>query len=184
VPGPDHQFVVAEYPQGDTPLAGATARFPGCTVDLLSQPFVEERGERLHPSVVLVKGLPAPDLSALLARLAKVYDSLETVERDDVRQVWLGRMRLKESVYMRNPGAAVITQFQHRFGAPWCHIENGVMYVRARVNDPAHGDLLADQMRRFFAKAGVDAQVEVREIAPKDYGVWDDLVQRAIGLSS
>ena len=175
--------MVAEYPQGDTPLAGATARFPGCTVDLISQPLVEEGGERLHPSVVLIKGMPPQDLSALVARLAKVYDHVETVERDDLRQSWLGRMRLRESVYLRNPGAAVITQFQHRFGAPWCHIESGVMYVRAKVNDPAHGDLLADQMRRFFGKAGVDAQVEIQEIAPKDYGVWEDLVQRSIGLS-
>ena len=57
------------------------------------------------------------------------------------------------------------------------------MHLRARVNDPAHGDLLADQMRRYFSKADVDAQVEVRDISAKDYGVWEDLVQRSIGLA-
>lgn len=182
--GPSHLFVVAEYPQADTPLGAATARFPGSTVDVLAQPVVEVGGERLHPSVVLIKGLPAAELTTLLARLAKVYDSLETVERDDLRQVWLGRMRLRESVYTRNPGAAVITKFQHRYGAPWCHAENGMMYVRAKVNDPDHAELLADQMRRYFEMGGVEAQVDVQEVAPKDYGVWEDLVQRAIGLSS
>jgi hypothetical protein len=92
-------------------------------------------------------------------------------------------MRLRESVYAHDPGARVITQFQHRFGAPWTHLENGLVHLRAKVNDPAQGELLADQMRRYFTKAGVEAQVEVREVSVKDHGVWEDLVQRSIGLA-
>ncbi|HJQ92809.1 MAG TPA: hypothetical protein VJ874_00830, partial [Candidatus Thermoplasmatota archaeon] len=93
------------------------------------------------------------------------------------------RMRIKESMFLHNPGAQVIVQFQHRFGAPWTHIEQGTVHLRARITDTEQAEVLADQMRRYFAKAGVDAQVELREISAKDYGVWDELVQRAIGLS-
>lgn len=176
-------FVIAEFPMRDTPLASFTAAHAGCTIDLISEPVVAEGAERYHPSIVLVKGAPPKELTALLKRLSKVYDHVETLDRNDVEGTWLGRMRLRESVYLHNPGAAVITGFQHRFGAPWTHLENGVLHLRARVNDPAHGEVLADQMRRYFQQAGAEAQVEVRDISTKDYGVWEDLVQRSIGLS-
>lgn len=177
-------FVIAEFPLRDTPLSGFTASHPGCTIDLISEPVVEGGAERFHPSIVLVKGAAPPELADLLSRLAQVYDHVETIERDDLARTWLGRMRLRESAYVHNPGAAVVTRFQHRFGAPWTHLENGIMHLRARVADPARGELLADQMRRYFDKAGVEAQVEVRDISAKDYGVWEDLVQRSIGLAS
>lgn len=179
-----HRFVIVEYPMPDTPLSGFTARHPGCTIDLISEPPVDAGAERLHPSVVLVKGAPKPELDRLLERLQDVYDHVETIERDDVRGFWMGRMRLRESAYVHSPGARVVTQFQHRYGAPWTHLEHGLVHLRAKVNDPAQGELLADQMRRFFDKEGVEAQVEVREISAKDYGVWEDLVQRSIGLAS
>lgn len=176
-------FVIVEFPVRDTPLASFTASHAGCTIDLISEPVVIEGPDRFHPSIVLIKGSPPTDLTRLLDRLAKVYDHIETIERNDLQSSWLGRMRLRESAYMHNPGAAVITQFQHRYGAPWTHLEAGVMHLRAKVHDPSHGDLLADQMRRYFAKSKVDAQVEVRDISVKDYGVWEDLVQRSIGLA-
>lgn len=178
-----HRFVIAEVPADDLPLASFTLRNPGATIDLISEPVVEEGGERLHPSVVLVKGAPPAATALLVKQLAKVYDHVEAIERDDLRGTWLGRMRIRESAYAHNKGAAILTSFQHRYRAPWTHLEDGILYIRARVVDEAHADLLADQMRRFLAQAGVEAQVEVRDVAARDYGVWEDLVQRAIGLS-
>ena len=175
-------FLVVEYPQEDTPLASFTANVPGTSVDLISEPPVEQGDELVHPSVVLIRGAPKAQLDALLQRLAGFY-SIQTIERNDQASAWTGRMRIKESMFAHNRGAQVIVQFQHRFGAPWTHIEQGMVHLRARVADTAQADVLADQMRRYFAKAGVDAQVELREISAKDYGVWDELVQRAIGLS-
>lgn len=177
-----HPFVIVEYPQQDTPLAAFTLHVPGTSVDLISEPPVPQGNDLVHPSVVLIKGSPPADLDALLKRLAKVYD-IEPLERDDSARRWTGRMRLRESMFLHNRGAQVIVQFQHRFGAPWTHIEQGTVHLRARVPEGSEAELLADQMRRFFGKADVDAQVEVREISPKDYGVWDELVQRAIGLA-
>jgi hypothetical protein len=175
-------FLIVEYPQQDTPLASFTANVPGSSVDLISEPPVLEGDDLVHPSVVLIRGAPKPDLEALLKRLANHY-AIEPIERDERAGSWTGRMRIKESMFVHNTGAQVIVQFQHRFGAPWTHIEQGMVHLRARVADTDQADVLADQMRRYFAKAGVDAQVELREISAKDYGVWDELVQRAIGLS-
>jgi hypothetical protein len=178
----DHPFVIVEYPQLDTPLAAFTLHVPGATVDLISEPTVLVGDDLVHPSVVLIRGAPAPDVNALLKRLATLWD-IETIERDDGARSWMGRMRIKDSMLVHNPGAQVVVQFQHRFGAPWTHMEQGMVHLRARVVDSAQAGLLVDQMRRYFDKAGVDAQVEVREISAKDYGVWDELVQRAIGLA-
>lgn len=180
---PANRFVVVEFPSQDTPLAGFTLRHPGATVDLILEPAVVEDGAKVHHSVVLIKGSGGPELSAFLKQLAKAYDHIEPIERDDVRGVWVGRVRVREAAYDRAPGTRTLVQFEHRFGAQWVHLEGGLTYIRARVSDTADGELLADQMRRYFQRDGVEAQVEVREISTKDYGVWEDLVQRSIGLS-
>jgi hypothetical protein len=175
-------FLIVEFPQSDTPLAAFTLHVPGSTVDLISEPAVLQGDDLVHPSVVLIRGAPVTEVNALLQRLAMLWD-IEAIERDDARRSWMGRMRIKDSMVVHDAGAQVVIQFQHRFGAPWTHIEQGMVHLRARVTDSSQADILADQMRRYFAKAGVDAQVELREISAKDYGVWDELVQRAIGLS-
>jgi hypothetical protein len=177
------RFVIVELPVPDTPLAGFTARNPGCAIDLISEPAAYEGFERFHPSLVLVRGAEPQALDELLARLRKVYDRVETLERNDERRSWLGRMRLREAAYTHNAGLRVLTSFQHRYGAPWTHLEQGTLHLRARVPDEGGADVLVDQMRRYFEREGVDAQVEVRDLSAKDYGVWEDLVERAIGLS-
>ena len=179
---PGQPFVVVEYSMPDTPLAAFTANVPGATVDLISEPAVIEGDDLVHPSVVLIKGAPIADTDALLERL-KAFYKIEPIERNASARSWLGRMRIRASTDLHNPGAQVLVQFQHRFGAPWTHIEQGTIHLRARISDAEHASLLVDQMRRYFDKAGVEAQVETREISAKDYGVWDELVQRAIGLA-
>ena len=178
-----HSFVVVEFPAADTPLASFTARNPGTQLDAILEPVVEEDGEPVHHTTVLLRGADPAKLTAFLEQLGKVYDRIEPIERDDRRRIWLGRVRVHERAYTHNPGAKAMVDFQHRYGAQWAHVEAGIAHLRARIKDPAHGDLLADQMRRHFDKLGVDAQVEVREISAKDYGVWEDLVQRSIGLA-
>jgi hypothetical protein len=177
------RFIIVECPAGDTPLAGFTASDAGCTIDLLSEPAIDGPRGREHPSLVLVRGAEPAALDGLLARLAGVYDGIEAIDRDDLRRSWLGRMRLHESVYAHNAGLRVLTAFQHRYGAPWTHLEAGVLHLRARVPDEGGADVLVDQMRRYFAKAGVEAQVEVRDLSARDYGVWGEIVEHAIGLS-
>ncbi|MHB1260429.1 MAG: hypothetical protein ACYC2H_01800 [Thermoplasmatota archaeon] len=177
-----HRFVIAEYPTPDTPLSSFTLRNPGSTIDLIMEPVVEENGRRLHQSTVLIKGADPKAIDLFLRQLGKVYDHIETIERD-AAGTWLGRMRIDEKAYAHNPAATATALFQHRYGAQWCHLEAGSCHLRARVVDDSQADLLVDQMARHFQKVGVEAQVEVRDISRKDYGVWEDLVQRSIGLS-
>jgi hypothetical protein len=174
-------FLIAEFAAGDMLLAGFTALNPGSTVDLISEPVIFETSDRVHPSVLLAKGADPEALDGLLAQLRAAYGRVETLERNDDRKVWLGRLRIRESM-IRNTGALVLARFQKRYGVPWVHLEAGLLHMRARIADPDQAEVLADQVRRFLDGAGVEAQVEVREMAAKDYGVWDDLVQRSIGL--
>lgn len=176
------RFVIVEYPQPDTPLARFTVEQPGATVDLISEPPHPEGDDVVHPSLVLVKGAEPAAVDALLRRLASVYP-VETVDRRPGSGTWLGRVRIRESAYLHNPGARVLRGFQERYGAPWTHIEQGVLHLRARAEDPDHADALVDEMRRYFEAAGVEAQVEARDIPAKDFGAWEELVQRAIGLA-
>lgn len=180
---PSARFVIVEFPANDTPLASFTLRNPGCTIDLILEPVVHEGGRNLHQSIVLIKGAEGKAIAHLLTQLDKVYDHIDPIETDLAHGTWLGRMRLDEDAYTHNPGSKSIVQFQHRFGAQWAHLEEGTCHLRARVTDSAHADLLVDQMMHHFDRIGVEAQVEVREISGKDYGVWEDLVQRAIGLA-
>lgn len=177
------RFIIVECPAADMPLAGFTARNPGCTIDLISEPPVAKGADRVHPSLVLVRGAEPAALDGLLARLARACERIEPIERDDARRSWLGRMRLRESAYTHDPALRILTAFQHRYGAPWTHLEEGMLHLRARVPDEGGADVLVDQMRRYFARDGVDAQVEVRDLSAQDYGVWEELVGHAIGLS-
>jgi hypothetical protein len=84
---------------------------------------------------------------------------------------------------LHSTGAAAIAQFQDRFGPPWTHIDDGVVYMRARLHKATDGDRLVHQVRGYLAKEGVDAHVSVQDFSTHDYGVWDDLVQASIGLA-
>lgn len=115
-------------------------------------------------------------------RLDRLYGPLETLRMEPARGQWLARMNVKESA-MASGAAAAVMQFQHRFGAPWTHVDDGIVYMRARLKGEEDGDRLAQQLRGYLAQHKVDAQVSVQEFSVHDYGVWDDLVQNAIGLA-
>ncbi len=175
-------FMVVEFPATELPLTGFTARHPEVTIDLISEPPVDRDGERVHPSVALIKGAPPAVLDGLIAQLATVYSPIHVIERDDLRHHWLARMEIKESAFT-NPGARRLVQFRHRYGVPWTHLEGGVLHMRARVEDQERGEFLADQVRRYLAEEGAEAQVELQEISSRDYSVWEDLVQHTLGMA-
>src|SRR5688572_25263074 len=90
-------FLLVEFDGRGLTFADFTREHPGVTVDMLSEPVVEEGGERWHPSLVLVKGASAQDLDGLLARVGKVYEPPETLQRDSRTRTWVGRLSLRES---------------------------------------------------------------------------------------
>lgn len=175
-------FLVVEFSGDGLTLSDWTRDHPGTTVDLISEPVRTEGGDRLHPSLFLVKGASRAAILQLMERLDRVYGPLQTVSRDAGRGTWLGRMTVRESA-MHSVAAAAVMQFQHRFGAPWTHFDDGVAYMRARLPAKENGERLVKQVRGYLAEQRVDAHVSLQEVSAHDYGVWDDLVQASIGLA-
>jgi hypothetical protein len=175
------RFVIAEC-QDSTPGTLFLAKRPGSTLDTIWEPAQGPEDDRRHPMVVLASGLAAQDLRDLVMAFEHVYHDVQTLQMDLRLGRWLGRMTLHEKGIAGTSTHNVLS-FQQSFGALWEHSEAGVVHLRAQVRDGVDADELADQMRAALLKTGIEAQVEVRELGPKDYGVWDTLVQHAIGLA-
>lgn len=176
------RFLVLEFPGIGLTLAEWTRDYPGATVDMISEPVRAKGPDAVHPTLFLVKGAPRAALVQLMDRLDRLYGPIETLRMEPHTGQWLGRMQVPESS-MHATSAAAVLQFQHRFGAPWTHIDDGIVYMRARLPPDDNGERLAQQVRGYLAEKKVDAQVTVQEFASHDYGVWDDLVQASIGLA-
>lgn len=176
------RFLVIEFAGDGLTLAEWTRAHPGTTVDLISDPARAVGGDRVHPTLFLVKGANRAALVQLMDRLDRLYGPIDTLRVEPQRGQWMGRMQVRESA-MGSPAAAALMQFQHRFGAPWTHIDEGVVYMRARLPAGEDGERLVHQVRGFLAKARADAHVALQEFSSHDYGVWDDLVQASIGLA-
>ena len=177
------RFIIVEYPDRGSPMPDFTRDHPGATVDVIAERVVGlPDGDRMHPCVALVRGAPWAAIEDLVAAFETIYESVVPLQRDPRAGRWLGRMKIRESTF-RHTATYNVMLFQQRFGAPWAHLEGGVIHLRARVADPGQGKALAADMRRSLDELGIDAQVEERELGARDYGVWDELVQHTIGLS-
>ncbi len=174
-------FLIVEYPD-KTFGASFTATRPGVTLDSISEPATGPPDNRRHPALCLAQGLRPEDQRILVTGLTHLYDDLETLQQDLRRGRWMGRFTVRERV-LRGTALHTILSFQGRFGSLWTHAADGVVHLRARVADPAHGEELAQDLRVALDHAGTEAQVEVREFGPHDYGTWDQLVQASIGLA-
>ncbi len=180
--GEGSKFLVIEFDGSGLTLGEWTRGNPGTTVDLISEPVRSDGAERVHPSLFLVKGASRAALVQLMDRLDRLYGPIQTVSMEAARGQWLGRMAIKESA-MHSVAAAAVLQFQHRFGTPWTHMDEGVVYLRARVPAKEDGERLARQVKGYLKEQKVDAHVSLQEVSAHDYGVWDDLVQASIGLA-
>lgn len=179
---PNNRFLIVEFSGEGITLAEWTRDHPGTTVDVISEPVRREGKDNLHPSLFMVKGADRASLVQVMERLDRVHGPIQSLRVDPVRGQWLGRMTIKES-QLKSTTAAAIAQFQHRFGAPWTHLENGVVYMRARLPEKEDSDRLLKQLQGYMAHHQVEAQATVEELSTHDYGVWDDLVQASIGMA-
>ena len=176
------RFLVIEFEGDGLTLAEWTRDHPGTTVDLISEPVRAVGADRVHPTLFLIKGAKRAALVQLMDRLDRLFGPIDTLRMEPQRGQWMGRMQLRESA-MHSAAAAALLQFQHRFGAPWMHIDDGIVYMRARLPAGDDGERLGHQVRGFLAKNEAEAHVTVQEFSTHDYGVWDDLVQASIGLA-
>jgi hypothetical protein len=175
------RFLVVEFPSEEFVMTRFTRAHPLCTVDLIAERAVPQGGGHVHPILFLAKGVAWREFHALLDELARVHEPAQVLRRDPAGLAWLCRVNIHESHL--GPEGHALAQFEDRFGPPWLHVEQGVLHLRARLDPALDAERLVAQLTGFLEATGVAAQVEVRELGPTDYGVWEELLQAGAGLS-
>jgi hypothetical protein len=175
-------FLVVEFDGAGGQVAEFTRRHPGATVDVIQEPGVREGDDTVLPTLALVRNASPIALRDWEESVGRAYQVVSVLRREDRVGRWTGRLRIRQSA-IQSPAALAILQFQDRFGTKWSHVEQGMVYMRARVHDAAQAERLAMQVRGYLAGQGLDAQVTLQEISPRDFSVWDELVQSSVGLA-
>lgn len=171
-----------EFDGGPLAFAQMTREHPGSTVDLISEPM-EIDGKPGYLGVFLVRGVGDTGMKRIEKELTRRYEAPRTLRRDHIQRQWLARIHMKAEA-MKGPAAEAFLSISQHWGVPWVRYEDGILMVRARVNDPGEAEHVARELRERMANGGVEAQVEIQEVAPRDFGVWRELVDASLGLTS
>jgi hypothetical protein len=175
-------FLIVEFPSQDFVMTRFTRAHTLCAIDLVSQRPVVRGGGRAYPTVFQAKGVAWREFQGLLEELSRVHGPPEVLRRDLAGLAWLCRVDMHTTHL--GGDAQALAQFEDRFGPPWLHVEQGVLHLRARLAEGIQPERLIDQLRGFLAATGAQAQVEVRDLAPHDYGVWEELLQASAGRAA
>lgn len=178
------RFVVVEYDGAGLPFVDWAKAHPGVTLDMILSPLRAAGADLQIPGFALVRGLSAKAMTDLPRLLEASYAPTQAMRRDAKRGEWFGRITLHVANMRQAPAAQAVARLSDRFGPPWSHVDDGVVYMRLRVPDGADADALARDIQAEAAARGAEAQVSVESFGRHDFGVWEELVQAAIGLRS
>lgn len=176
------QFLVVEYDGAGLPFVDWSQGRPSVHFDMILNPPQTRGSDVQLPGIALVQGLDADGLRELEELLKSTYAPWSTLRRDVARGEWLGRI----TIHLANihaPAARAVSQYAHRLGPPWSHVEDRIVYMRMRIPDGTDGPALAAEVEQEIRDSGAEAQVTVESYSAHDYGVWDRLVQSSIGLN-
>lgn len=179
---PPPRFLVVEYDGAGLPFIEWARDRPRVRLDMILEPMRAKGDDLQIPGVALVRGLDADAMRELDALLGRDYAPVQTLRRDARRGEWLGRLTLHVARMRGSPTALAIARMSDRFGPPWSHVDDGIVHMRLRIGDGVDADALAAELADAIRGRGGEAQVSVESFASHDYGVWDELVQAAIGL--
>jgi hypothetical protein len=173
--------LVVEYTGEDIDFPPFTRSHPGSTIDLMVEPAAGTR-EAPRTMLVLVRGAPMAATDALVAEMARTKAPLEALRRDPAESLWFGRVHFRPAD-LASPSARALAGLAQSIGPPWVHVESGVVHLRARLRDEEWAEEVLQAAEKDLGAAGLDAQVVVQEVSPKDHSVWESLVRHGIGLS-
>lgn len=172
--------LVIEYPAADGEFPPFTRQHPGSSVDFMAEPGAP--GSPTRTGLILIRGAPWQAIDAFVADLSRRRAPVATLRREPANGLWFGRATF-EVASMSAPGTKVITSLFGMIGPPWAHVEHGVVHLRARLKDPEQADEVLRQAEEGLRAAGLESQVVIQEVAPKDHSVWESLIQHGIGMS-
>lgn len=179
---PPPRFIVVEFDGSGLPFVEWTRLHPNVQIDMIMEPTQGTGLDAQSPALALVRGMDAAAVQELDDVLTRFYKPHTTTRREGRRGEWLGRVTVHSRNMAGSPATKVLMAMGGRLGAPWSHVEGGVLHLRMRVPDGGDADALASELRDHLAEVGADAQVSVESFSRHDYSIWEDLVQAAIGL--
>jgi hypothetical protein len=175
------RFLVMEFPSRQFVFTRFTAEHAIATIDVILEPGDERPEGRVHPAVFLVKGSAWREVRALFDELAATHGPPQVLRRDASGLLWLCRVDFREE--RLGTDAAALRRLQDHFGPPWLHHEQGVCHLRASLPEGTDSEHFVAELAGMLRATHVEAQVDVVELAPQDYGVWQDLLQASAGLA-
>lgn len=175
------RFLVVEYDGKGLPFVDWAHARPGVSFDMILEAMRAKGDDLQVPGIALVRGLDPTTAQHLGWLLAKYYAPWSSIRKDLAHGTWLVRLTLHVA-NMASPAARAVARLSDRFGPPWSHVDDGVVYMRMKLPEQAGGEALADELRDECARRGADVQVSTESHSTHDYGVWEQLVQASIGL--
>lgn len=177
------RLVVMEYSGKGLPLAEWTERHPGAVADMIFEPFRDVGGQRQAPGMLLATNVRKNAFTELETLLATTYAPSKGLHVSRVAGEWMGRITLHAQRMAVNPAAVAAARQAPALGAPWSHVEQGIIYMHLRPQGSLDAEKAAAGLRAELDRQGVtDAQVTTQELDVRQHGVWDRLVQAAVGL--
>ena len=173
--------LIVEFPAAGGELLPFTQQNPGASVELIAEPSPPGARDTVT-ALVLVRGAPWQAIDEFVATKLGAGGPVTTLRRVPVESLWFGRATFHPSAF-RSDNAKALLSVLPLVGPPWVHMEHGVVHLRARIKDPTHAEEVLHLTQQTLVAGGLEAQAIVQEVSPKDYGVWETLVQRGIGMS-
>lgn len=152
-------FLIVDVPAHATLIGGLTARHPGCTLDLLGQPLVED-ARHYYDLDYRIRNVPPEGKAELEAHKDEVYDRFETIDYDEDEQTWSVRARVPVE-NIRSEGLRFIAGLFGLAPMPWLRFEDGIGQARLKPGRPEAIAQIAETLSDRLRSIGVENPVRV-----------------------
>ncbi len=152
-------FLIVDVPAQATLIGGLTARHPGCTLDLLGRPVVED-ARHYYDLDYRVCNVPPEGKADLEAHEDEVYDQFETIAYDPEQRTWAIRARVPVE-NIRSEGLRFIAGLFGLAPMPWLRFADGIGQARLKPGRPEAIAQIAETLSERLRSIGVDNPVRV-----------------------
>ncbi len=154
-------FLVVDVPAHETLIGGLTARHPGCVLDLLGRPIVED-AQHHYDLHYQIRGVTPEGKAELEAQKDEVYERFETLSYDEEAGTWDVRA-LVPVENIRSEGLRFIAGLFALAPMPWLRFEGGVAQARLKPGRPEAIAQVAETLTARLRSIGVDNEVRVED---------------------
>ena len=168
---PARRFIEVRFDPSGTVVARQTGKQAGSFLDTIVEGFADGASRSGYRGVAIARNLPEVQVDRVLAGIEAQYGG-----PPQVLSRTLGRCVFRyqiEAALVPDPALGVLLAFNAELGAPWIHIADGEVMLRAEAGrDP---DAAVRNVRRSLEVAGVSADVRIVELSRAELGQWHEV---------